>query len=707
MRYQRKGAKQMSDLKKIFNPNSIAIIGASNEKESVGYGLFNNIIKSDYKGKIYPVNIKRNEVQGVKAYKSILDIPSDIDLAIIATPALTVPNVYEECCKKNVKGVVIISSGFLEEGLEGKKLWEELIKIKSKYDVPIIGPNCMGFINPLINLNSSFSKVSTKKGSIAVVSQSGALGSSILDYSILNNIGLSFFISLGSMIDISFNETFDYLAEDKTTKAVIVYMESLKNSQEFLKSAFNLSMKKPVYVLKSGKNSFGQKAALSHTGSLTGDDMVFQRAFERTGLIRLNNLEEMFDCMNFLNYQKFPKNNKLLIITNAGGPGVIASDYIYELKGDLAKISKNTFDKLNKILPNSWSKNNPIDILGDADVTRYRNALEICINDNLSDGILIILTPQSMTDSEAIANEIIELEKKYSKPIFASFIGGKSIENSIELFKKSNIPVFLCPERAIKSFILITEYYKVLEKIKGSNFDLIIKNKDNNNKIIKECIKNQENILDSLKSKKFFESYGFNVGDYGFAKTKEEAVKISEKLGFPVVMKIVSKDIVHKTEVGGVKLNIKNSKEVMKCYDDIINSVKKKLKNIDINGILIEKMYNKKYELLIGAKKDSIFGNVIVFGSGGIYANYYKDISLEIFPIDLILAEEQIKRTKIYELLKGFRGDKKVNINNLKEIILKFSKILNENPNIKEIDINPYAIDGNDGIILDSKVILE
>lgn len=698
------------NLDKLFNPDTIAVIGATSNKGHVGYSLVKNLVGSGYEGVIYPINLKRKSVLGVKAYPSIDKVPDKIDLALIATPAKTVPGLVEECGQAGVKGIVVISAGFKESGKEGQKMASDILKIARKYDIRIIGPNCLGFMRPKLNLNASFANKMALNGRIAFISQSGALCTSILDWSHKQNVGFSYFISIGSMIDIGFNDLIDYFGKDPDTKSILIYMESLSHARKFLSAARAFARTKPIVILKAGKSSEGAKAAKSHTGSITGNDDVFDAAFKRAGVLRVNTIGELFDCAQTLAMQKQPLGKRLAIITNAGGPGVIATDALISMKGDIASLSDDTIKKLDKVMPPAWSRGNPVDVLGDAGPERYMNAADICLKDDGVDGILVILTPQEMTDSAEIAEKIVELSKKTDKTILASWMGESDVKEGRKVLEKGNIPVYRIPEDGVRTFMNMYRYSRNLELLYETPATIphaFEPRTEDNRKLIDTIIKEKRNVLTEDEAKKLLSNYGIPTAKNAVAKSANSAGILSEEVGFPVAMKIMSPDILHKTDVGGVKLNITTKEEAKREFIRIKNSVKKKKPKADIRGVLIEKMSKKKYELLIGSKKDPIFGPAIVFGMGGVSVEIFKDTNVGLPPLNMALSTRLMEETKIYELLKGFRGIKGVDIKSIQFLLYKFAYLLSDFPEIQEIDINPFGVDRKGGVVLDAKVILD
>jgi len=697
-------------MKTLFNPKTVAVIGATNRKGTVGYDLMRNLIGSGYKGIVFPINNKRPSIYGIKAYPSVHETPNNIDLAVIATPAPTVPQLVEQCGKAGVKRIVIISAGFSEAGEHGKALVDKILKFSRKYGMRIIGPNCLGFIKPSISLNASFANKMAITGKIAFISQSGALCTSILDWSVKMNVGFSHFVSIGSMIDVGFNDLIDYFGQDPETQSIVIYMESLTNARRFLSAARAFSRTKPIILLKTGKSAEGAKAAMSHTGSFAGNDAVFDAAFKRAGIIRVKTIGELFDCAKTLAMQKRPKGKRLAVVTNAGGPGVIVTDTLVDLGGELASLSTNTLHKLNEILPPAWSKGNPVDVLGDASPERYRNAVQLCIDEPNVDGVLVVLTPQSMTDATKVSEEIVNLPNLKKKTLLASWMGGDDVSDGKEILEKGGIPCFNIPEDSVKSFIHIFNYSRNLELLYETPLSIpsiFAPSKIKSKKLINTVIKDNRFVMTEYEAKQLLSHYDIPVVKNAVAKTSKDAGILATKIGFPVVMKIMSPDILHKTDVGGVKLNIKSNEEAEEAFNEIIKSSEKHNPKANIHGVFIEQMVSKKYELLIGCKKDPLFGPAIVFGMGGVAVEVFKDTNVGLPPLNMALSLRIIEETKIYNLLKGYRGMKGVDIKSIQFLLYKFAYMLTDFAEIKEIDINPFGVDEHGGTVLDAKVILD
>jgi len=697
-------------LTKLFNPKVVAVIGATAREGTVGFSLMNNLIGSGFDGIVYPINPKRTNVLGVKAYKNISEVPDKVDLAVIATPARTVPAIVEECGEVGVDGIVLISAGFSEIGKEGKELTKQILEILRKYGMRMIGPNCLGFIKPSINLNVSFANKMALPGKIAFISQSGALCTAILDWSVDQNVGFSHFVSIGSMVDVSFHDLIDYFGSDPHTTSIVIYMESLTDARSFLSAARAFARNKPIIVLKSGKSSEGAQAAKSHTGSLAGNDFVFDAAFKRAGVIRVNTVDELFHIAQSLAMQNKPEGNRLAIITNAGGPGVIATDTLIEKGGKIAKLSKETIDELNKHLSPNWSKGNPVDVLGDAGPEQYEKAVELCAKDKSVDGILVILTPQEMTDPTGVAEKVATLSKKCKKTLLASWMGAEDIAEGQKVLESHQIPVYQTPEDAVKCFMYMYDYTRNLDILHETPSQIpheFVPEKAKSKQLIDEVLADKRTVMTEFEAKQLLDYYGIPVIKNGLAKTENEAIKLAEKIGYPVVMKIASPDILHKTDVGGVILNIVNKEEAKKAYNKIMKSSKEQAPDADIRGVFVEQMLKRKYELIIGCKKDPIFGPTIVFGMGGVAVEVFKDTTIGLPPLNMALAMRIIEDTKIYKLIKGYRGMPGADIPSIQFLLYKFAYMIMDFPQIKEVDINPFGVDERGGVVLDAKIILD
>jgi acetyltransferase len=700
------------NLDNIFNPKSIALIGASDEDGSVGYILMKNLTEMGYVGDVHPVNIRKSEILGRKAYPSVSKLPRIVDLAIIATPASTVPDIIEECGICGIKGILIISAGFKEAGASGKILEVKILEIKNKYNMRIIGPNCLGIIHPDINLNATFIPKKIRPGSIAFISQSGALGSAILDLATHENINFSNFVSVGSMIDVDFGDLIDYFGTDPKTRSILMYIEGVTDARKFMSAARHFSRTKPIIVVKSGRTVESAKAAASHTGAITGEDMVYDAAFKRAGIVRVKDIADLFNCAEAIGKHPLPRGPNIAIITNAGGPGVMASDAIIALGGKLAQLNNATIEKLNGVLPHHWSKGNPVDILGDAKADRYEAAAHACFTDENVDGVLIIYTPQGGSDPAEIAEKILDLYKKnmFSKPYLTSFMGYEDVEKANHILTENGVPTYSTPEQAIATYMYMYQYKRNLELLYETPIELPVDSappKQPLLSIIRNAVKENRYILTENESKKFLEYYDIPVVKTNIAKTADEAAMYASQTGYPVAVKILSPQITHKTDVGGVRLDINSEPEIRLAFDEIIQSAKKHKPDAQIQGVTVQKMIKKKgIEIILGAKTDSLFGPIIMFGRGGIDVEIYKDVAIGIPPLNQALARRMMEETKVYRLLKGYRNLAPANIKLLEETIVRFSQMIVDFPQLKEFEINPLFVDANEAFALDARGII-
>jgi len=701
-------------LDRIFNPKSVAVVGASDEEGSVGYALMKNFLESGFEGEVYPVNIRKKEILGVKAYQSVLQLPQTVDLAVIATPAKTVPEVVEQCGKAGIKGLIIISAGFKEIGPEGKALEDKILEIKQKYDLRIIGPNCLGIIRPSIRLNATFINKMPRPGNVAFISQSGALGTAILDWAVHENVGFSYFVSVGSMIDVDFGDLIDYFGTDPKTCSILMYVEGITNARKFMSAARHFAKTKPIIVVKAGKYSESARAAASHTGSLTGEDDVYEAAFKRAGIIRVEEIADLFNCAEVLGMQPLPKGPNLVIITNAGGPGVMATDALIGMGGKLARLSPQTMEYLNSVLPPYWSHGNPIDILGDARADRYKAVLEAVLNDENVDGILIIYTAQAVADPFEIAKSIVELVKsrgQRGKTILTSFMGKKDVEEANLFLNANEIPTFSTPEQAVKTYMYMYKYRRNLELLYETPEELpvdVSPPKMPIMAIFRNAAAENREVLTEFEAKKILEFYNIPVVKTYVARNEDEAVALASRICYPVVLKVLSPQITHKTDAGGVALDLKSEEEVKEAFRAIIRNAKKYNPNAEILGVTVQPMIKKRgVEVILGSKRDIVFGPVILFGMGGVGVELFKDYSVGLPPLNQTLARRMIEETRVYQLLKGFRGMPPANIKRLEEVMVLFSHLLLDFPQIKEVDINPIIVDEKDVIALDARIIID
>lgn len=695
-----------------FAPKAVAVVGATENLGSVGRTILWNLITSPFGGSVYPVNPKRSNVLGIKAYPSITAIPDKVDLVIVVTPPSTVPGIIRECGELGVKGAVVISAGFKEIGEEGLKLENEVLAEARKAGIRLIGPNCLGVMSPLTGLNATFANGVARPGKVGFISQSGALCTAVLDWSLQNNVGFSAFLSLGSMVDVGWGDLINYLGNDPQTESIVIYMETIGDARSFLSAAREVALQKPIIIIKPGRTAAAAKAAASHTGSLAGSDDVLEAAFERSGVLRVNTIADLFYMAGVLAKQPSPKGPKLTILTNAGGPGVIATDALIMGKGELTELDPNTIEELNKVLPSTWSHNNPIDIIGDAPPERYAKSVEIAAKDPNSDGLLVILTPQAMTDATKTAEDL-KPYAKLGKPILASWMGGADIEAGTRILNQANIPTFLYPDTAVRVFNYMWKYADNLKSIYQT--PAISEDETHgapNRKLTTELIAKAHNenraLLTEEESKELLRAYHIPTVQTLVADNAEMAAEWAHKIGLPVVLKLNSKTITHKTDVGGVILNIETLDAVKVAFKSIQDSVTKKAGAEHFQGVTVQPMIKMGdgYEIIIGSSLDAQFGPVLLFGTGGQLVEVFKDRALALPPLNTTLARRMMEKTKIYHALQGVRGRKPVDLNELEKLLVRFSNLVIEQPMIKEIDINPFMVSGDRIIALDARVVL-
>jgi acetyltransferase len=702
------------NLDKIFNPKSVAIIGASDVEGSVGYAIVKNLTQQGYAGKVYFVNIRKPEILGVRTYPTVMEVPEIVDLAMIATPAKTVPDVVEECGKAGVKGAIIISAGFKETGPEGKALEAKILEKARKYGIRVIGPNCIGVMRPRINLNATFVNKVPKPGKVAFLSQSGALGSAILDWAISENIGFSNFVSVGSMIDVDFGDLIDYFGTDPHTKSILMYAEGITEARKFMSAARHFARTKPIIVVKSGKFSESAKAAASHTGSLSGEDAIYDAAFKRAGIVRVDEIADLFNSAEVLGTQPLPRGPNLAIITNAGGPGVMATDALIAKGGKLAKLSDKTLSILNSVLPPFWSKGNPIDVLGDAQPERYKAAIEACLNDENVDGIVIIFTQQGVVEGTAVAKGIVEViaDRHYhDKTILTSFMGNGAAHEANRIFNANNVPTYTTPEQAIRTYMTMYQYQRNLELIYETPEELPVgasPPKRPVNVVFRGAALENREVLTEDEAKRVLKYYNFPVVETAVANNVDEAVAYAKKMGFPIVLKILSPQIVHKSDAGGVILDVHSEADVREAFSTLIQRATAFNPEAQIIGVTVQPMIERKgYELIIGGKTDPVFGPTILFGMGGVGVELFKDYSIGLPPLNTTLIRRMMEETKIYQLLKGYRKSPPANLKVLEETLLLFSQLLTDFPQIKEVDINPLVINEKEACILDARIAID
>jgi len=700
------------NLDKLFDPKSVAVIGASNKKGSVGYILLHNLIGAEFEGVVYPVNPTAQAVQGIQAYATISQVPRKVDLAIIAVPAKAVPDVVRECGESGVRGCVIVSAGFREIGPQGKRLEDQIVSIAKSYDLRIIGPNCLGYIRPGHNINATFAHVMPEPGRVAFFSQSGALGTAVLDWAAANHVGFSAFVSVGSMSDVDFGDLIDYFGADPQTSSIILYMESIMDARKFMSAARHFAKTKPIIVVKSGRTARSALAAASHTGAIAGDDTLYSAAFRRAGIVRVDEIEDLFDASEALSRQTNPRGPRLAIVTNAGGPGVMATDRLIALGGELAEISAETKARLEAVLPYMASLANPVDVIGDADEHRYAAAATALMDDPNIDGVLAILTPQAMSHPTETAQALVGVAQAHPrKPLLTSFMGPIKTAAAVHTFRVNHIPTFDTPEDAVRAYLYMYQYTKNLELLYQTPTDILPDFEPDRarvKKIFTEVARSGRSILSEYEAKQVLEAYQIPSVKTEIVTSPEEAAATAERLGFPVAMKVYSHDITHKTDVGGVALNIRSASEAAKQYTKIYERVQQAAPKAKILGMVVEQMAPRGgYEVIIGSKRDATFGPALMFGMGGTGVELYQDVAVDFPPLNETLAQAMIRDTKVSRLLRGYRGRPPVDMVALEQTLVKFSYLLVDFPEILEMDANPVQVRADGLQALDARIVID
>lgn len=683
-----------------FRPRSVALIGATEKPGSVGRAIFANLQENSFGGPLYGVNPKYASVLGTPCFPSVGSISQTVDLAVVVVPAGCVPQVVRDCAEKGVRGIVVISAGFRETGPKGVALEREIVDIARSRDIRIVGPNCVGVMNPHAGLNATFAASMARPGHIGLVSQSGAVCTAILDWSQQEKVGFSSFVSTGSMADVEWGDLIDYLGEDENTRCIIAYMESVPDAHHFVDAARRVARKKPIIVLKPGRTEAAARAAASHTGALTGRDDVLDAAFRRCGILRVDTIAELFNMAEALDKQPVPPGPKLMMVTNAGGAGVLATDALLGAGGELAELAPETVEQLNAVLPAHWSHHNPVDILGDASAERYRHALEIVTKDPSTDGLLVALSPQAMTDPLDVAKDVARYARLGDRPVIASWMGGMKIAEGEAFLNEAGIPTYRYPDSAVRVFQAMWRHSANLQHMESHIAEPL---EAVPNAVLAAVRAKGRTLLTEAESKQLLTDYGIPTVPTKVATTADEAAQAAAGLTFPVVVKLHSETITHKTDVGGVKLGLQDEAAVRRAFDEIRGAVP----GADFLGVTVQPMIKLDgYELILGASADPSFGPVLLFGGGGQLVEVYKDTAVALPPLNEGLARELVERTKIAKALKGVRGRAPVDQAALDQILVRFSQLVIEQPRIKEIDINPLVASSEQLIALDARVIL-
>lgn len=701
----------MSDLNYLFDPEQIAVIGASRSKEKIGYAILNNIITSGYKGIIYPVNPREEEILGLKCYCSVKDIKNPVDLAVITVPVAHVTKVAEECGEAGIKGIIVITAGFKEVGTEGLQQERSLIEICERYKIRMLGPNCVGLMDTHTPVNASFANGFPAEGNISFISQSGAMLVSILDWSFQMNMGFSRFISLGNKADLNEIDFIESCANDPLTSVILCYVEDIVDGKRFVDVCTEASRKKPIIILKSGTSTAGAQAASSHTGALAGSDRAYEAAFRQSGVLRAETMNELFDLARAFSTQELPAGSRVAIVTNAGGPAIVATDAVEKHGLNIARFTKDTIDKLRANLPAEANIYNPVDIIGDARDDRYRFALQSVLEDDNVDSALVLLCPAAVTEPEKTAKTIVELNKTYpDKPIMAVYMGGKTLAEGKSYLTSEKVPAFTFPEpsvRSLKGMVSHADHIKSEVKAESIAFDGI--DQEAVRKTLDEVFNDRRVVLLGHESSSVMSAYGIPVSHTYLARTEDDAARISSEIGFPVALKISSPRIAHKTDVGGVEIGLHNDQEVRKAFNRIMEKVTHYLPDAPVYGVEVQDMVDDGVEIIIGMSRDIQFGPLIVFGLGGIYVNLLEDVTFRLASALDNEAEvrQMITETKAYTLLKGYRGKKPADIDALVDAILRTAKLVKDFEEITEMDINPIRVHHRGATALDVKITIE
>jgi acetyltransferase len=703
---------QPTALQSFFTPATVAVVGATDREGSVGRTVLANLLSGSFHGPVYAINPGRKAVLGIPCYPKITEVPETVDLAVIVTPAPTVPDVIRECVAASVASAIVISAGFKEKGPDGAQLEQRIQAELRGNRMRVVGPNCLGMMNPRLGLNATFARDIARPGKVAFLSQSGALLTAILDWSSREQVGFSAIVSTGSMLDVGWGDLISFFGEDAQTQSIVLYMESVGDARSFLSAARSVALNKPIIVIKAGRSEAASKAAASHTGALTGSDEVFDAALRRCGVLRVQSISELFSMAEVLGKQPRPRGPRLTILTNAGGPAVLATDALLADGGVLAALSQESAQALGEFLPSHWSHGNPIDILGDADPDRYARALDIAARDANSDGLLVILAPQGMTDPANVAERLKAHATVAGKPVLASWMGGTSAAEGEAILNGAGIPTFAYPDAAARAFNYMWRY---AYNLRGLYETPVMTDQPEQrqsargkvHEILGRVRSSSRTLLTELESKEVLSLYQIPVVQTRVARSDSDAMDAAREIGFPVVLKVHSEKVTHKTDVGGVALNLENEEAVRRAFRSIQASVSERAGEAAFLGVTVQPMVRLEgYELILGSSVDAQFGPVLLFGSGGQLVEVYRDRALALPPLNSTLAQRFMEQTKIFAALKGVRGRKAVNLGVLEQVLVRFSELIVEHPEIKEADINPLLASGNGLVALDARIIL-
>lgn len=690
-----------------FKPKSVAVVGATRDPKGLGGSVLNNILAAGYTGPVFPINPKAAEIAGLKVYPTVVDVPDEVDLAVVTTPARFVPQIVDECGRKGVRGMIVISAGFREVGPEGRKMEREVTDTAARYGMRIIGPNVLGVVDTFAPLNATFAAVMPGQGRTAFMSQSGALMSAILDWSIGEGFGFSSMVSLGNKADVDEIDLLEAWAKDEHTKVILGYLEGITDGPRFIQTAKKVTKKKPVLVIKSGTTAAGQRAVSSHTGTLAGSDAAYKAAFAQCGVIRATSVQELFDYAFAFANQPVPLGNQVAVVTNAGGPGIMASDAAERLGLRIVGLTPETTEKLQSALPPQASAHNPVDVLGDALADRYATATELVLRDPNVHSVLVLLTPQVMTDSTETARAIAEVARRYDKPVLASFMGASKVKEGVDILSANEIPNYPFPERAMEAMAAMVRYRRWLDspELTIPTFQV---DKPAVSNLFNRFREEGRLTLGEVEGRSVLEAYGIRIPKGGLARSAAEAGKLATKIGFPVVVKIASPDILHKSDVGGVMVGLNSAEEVEHGFHTMVTKVRSRMPEADIWGVNIAEMVPKGREVIIGVNRDPQFGPLLMFGLGGIYVEVLKDVSFRVAPINERSARNMMSEIRSYQLLLGARGEPPADLEAAKEVLMRASQMVTDFPEILELDINPLVLmpEGQGAIALDARLTL-
>ena len=701
------------NLERIFRPRSVAVIGASRREGSVGRTVYLNLTRGDFGGEVYPVNPKYESIDESRCYGDVSELPAPADLAVICTPAETVPDLVDQCGEAGILGLVIISAGFREAGEHGEALEREVLERAKRHSgLRIVGPNCLGVMAPHVGLNASFASDMPPRGNVAFISQSGALCTAVLDWSLAENVGFSHFVSVGNMLDVGIADLIDFFADDENTESIILYVESITWARQFMSAARAFTKQKPIIAYKAGRFSQSAQAAKSHTGSMAGVDSVYEAAFARAGVVRVFEMQDLFDCAELLARQTPPDGSRLAIVTNAGGPGVMATDALLQRQGTLAELSDETRRHLDEILPEAWSHGNPVDVLGDATPGRTAGAVEVVLAAEEVDGVLVILSPQAMTDPTGTAEAVISAASTSTKPVLGAWMGGGKMTAGIERFNEAGLPSYETPEKAVGAFMNLVTYARRRQVLYETPRELPVEFPLDRNKlraVFDTILSEGQDVLTESTSKALLSAYEIPVTKTYVARSPEDAVELAHRVGFPVALKVFSPDITHKTDVGGVQLDVASDEQVQDAYERITASAREHEPEAQITGVTVQRMVTapNARELIVGAKRDPVFGTVLLIGAGGVTAELYDDRALELPPLNERLVRRALESLRVWPLLSGFRGHEAVDIDRLIEVLIRFSYLVADYPEIVEFDVNPLLATPDSVVALDARIVLD